>query len=67
MEFTSRVVIIVVILTVICASVPSVDSLSNYEFNKENGVGGFSENMVELVNYLLANTSSETNLILMLM
>ena len=62
MECTSRVVIIVVILTVICAAVPSVKSQSNYETNKGNQIGGFSENMVEILNYLLRNTSSETNL-----
>ena len=62
MECTSRVVITVVILTVICASLSSVKSLSNYETNEENRIGGFSENMVEVVNYLLTNTSSETNL-----
>ena len=62
MECTSRVVITVVILTVICASLSSVKSLSNYETNEENRIGGFSEIMVEVVNYLLTNTSSETNL-----
>ena len=62
MECTSRVVITVVILTVICASLPSVKSLSNYETNEEYRVGGFSENMMEVVNYLLTNTSSESNL-----
>jgi hypothetical protein len=62
MEFTSRVVITVVILMVICASLPSVKSLSNYERNEENRAGGFSENMVEVVNYLLTNSSSESNL-----
>lgn len=62
MECTSRVVITVVILTVICASLPSVKSLSIYETNEENRVGGFSENMVEIVNYLLTNTSSPSTL-----
>ena len=62
MECTSRVVITVVILTVICASLPSVNGLSNYETNEEIRVGGFSENMVEVVNYLLKNTSFESNL-----
>jgi hypothetical protein len=62
MEFTSRVVITVVILTVICVSLPSVKSLSKYETKEENRVGGFSENVVEIVNYLLTNTSSEPNL-----
>jgi len=62
MECASRVVITVVILMVICASLPSVKSLSNYETNEENRAGGFSENMVEVVNYLSTNTSSETNL-----
>jgi hypothetical protein len=62
MECTSRVVITVVIFTVICASLASVTSLSNYETNEENWVGGFSENMVGVINYLLTNTSSERNL-----
>ena len=62
MECTSRVVITVVIITVIFASLPAVQSLSNYEKNAENRVGGFSENMVEVVNYLLQNTSSGSNL-----
>jgi hypothetical protein len=62
MECPSRVVIIVVILTVICASIPSVESLSNYETDKGNRVGGFSKNMVELFIYLLTNTRSEKNL-----
>jgi hypothetical protein len=61
MECTSRVVITVVILTVICASLPVVQSLSNYETNEENRVGGFSEKLVEVVNYLLTNTSSQSN------
>lgn len=58
MQCASRVVILVVI----CASLHSVKSLSNYETNEENRAGGFSENMVEVVKYLLTNTSSETNL-----
>jgi hypothetical protein len=62
MECTSRAVIIVVILTVICASIPSVECLSSYGTNKENRVGDFSEKMVEMLNYLLKNISSETNL-----
>jgi len=62
MECASRVVITVVILMVKCASLPSVRSLSNYETNEGNRADGFSENMVEIVDYLLTNTSSETNL-----
>jgi hypothetical protein len=62
MECSSRLVITVVILTVICASLPSVKSLSNYETNKQNRVGGFSEKVVEIVDYLLTNNSSETNI-----
>jgi hypothetical protein len=62
MECISRVVIIVVIVMVICASVLSVKGLSNYEENKENRVGGISENILEAINYLLTNTSSDKNL-----
>jgi hypothetical protein len=62
MECTSRVVITVVILTVTCASLPSVKSQSNYETNEENRVGRFSERLMEVVNYLLTNTSSESKL-----
>jgi hypothetical protein len=65
MECTSRVVIVVVIIVVICASVPSVNSLSSYEANEENrvdGIDGIPENIVDAIDYLFANKSSETNL-----
>jgi hypothetical protein len=62
MECTASVVITAVTVMVICASVPSVKGLSNYEESEEDRDGGISENILEVFNYLLRNTSSETNI-----